>query len=118
MPEKCNRRSHLANCKGGNTMAEDETTTIKLKTKKAILEHIRDEPRYFFMVGHTDETEELLEPLKGKHDGDLILELKAGNLKLELDVVEVQGYVSVRKKFIDGRRWRHYYGLKFRKPID
>lgn len=99
-------------------MPEEEATIITLKTKKAILEHIRDEPRYFFTVGHTDEAEELLEPLKGKHDGDLTLELKAGNLKHTVDVVEVQGYVSIKRKFIDGRMWRHYYGLKFRKPKD
>lgn len=99
-------------------MSEDPPKVIKMKTKKAILEHTRDEPRYFFKVGKTPEMTELLEPLKGKHDGDLILELKAGNLKLELEVVEVQGYVCIHKKFIDGRRWKHYYGLKFRKPED
>lgn len=99
-------------------MAEGDTKTIELKTKKEILDHIKDEPRFFFTVGKTDETEKLLEPLKGKHNKDLHLKLKAGNSNLVLDVIEIGGYVSIKGKFIDGRKWRHYYGLKFRKKQD
>ena len=91
---------------------------IKLDICQVEVDHIFSEPRFTVCIGKTEETLEILEPLKGPHDGDLALELKPEKKKFDVLIAEIKGHVSVKRKWIMGKYWSKYYSIRFEKNMD
>lgn len=99
-------------------MSKTEPTIVIQKLNKNEIAHIVDEPRDLLLLPKTQTTEPVYEQLKGKHDGDLILELRCGKDKTCIEVAEIIGHVTVRRKWIRGEYWNRYYSIRFARNID
>lgn len=91
---------------------------IKLELSKLEEQHIINEPRKLICVGKTEETIAILEYLKGKHDDDLVLEVRPKQKKLYIFVAEIKGHVCVRSKWINGKNYKKYYSVIFARNLD
>lgn len=118
MPKKCHRESRMGTNGGGKNMSKTEATIVIQKLNKNEIAHIVDEPRDLLLLPKTQTTEPVYEQLKGKHDGDLILEMVCGKDKTCIEVAEIIGHVTVRRKWIRGEYWKRYYSIRFARNID
>lgn len=102
---------------------EPEPQIVELKLKKAIYDHIRSEQRKLFLLGDTEKHKNILAPLIGKYDRDLVVEIRHGNSKRRYYVAEVMKCRAVLPRWIEDVYWRKYFCVKFAlgsdgKPIE
>jgi len=118
MPNLYNWKGRMGTTKGSETMPQQKPKFIKLDLGKDIIAHVLNEPRDLIFVPKTEKYVDILDDLKGDHDGDLAIEMKHGKKSVCVLIAKIGEHVAINKKFIMGERWRKYYSVRLDRNLD